>query len=136
MNAVLQWRNRLADDKLDGRYMYIPVTISFVWIILVLSVFVTANAPFHLQNPDRTRLDRLHPINKGNKPTTSVRRSGFSMKLCPHHFNPVKREGTSNRRSPASFGFASLGGHYEWKNEGFLPFRFPLISIFVKGMLS
>ncbi|KAL1249219.1 hypothetical protein QQF64_020224 [Cirrhinus molitorella] len=43
---------------------------------MATSVFATANAPFHPPDPDYTRLDRLHPINKGNKPKTALDLAG------------------------------------------------------------
>lgn len=62
----------------------------------------------------QTQLDHLHPINKGNK--SSLSRSGFSRRLCLHHLNHAKIERTSSHKSPASFGFASLGVNV-WTSE-------------------
>ncbi|RXN08403.1 hypothetical protein ROHU_031825 [Labeo rohita] len=73
MHAVLQWRNltglqmhvrtsydKLRLDRSDDRHDGVE----------------RFRNPFSPPDPDQTRLDRLHPINKGNNPTTALDLAG------------------------------------------------------------
>lgn len=120
----------MAKAKLDCRYMYIPVTISFGWIMLVLlalralddqslSVFATGNSPFSPSD-----LGLLASNQQGN-----INQQPLCAALDFRHLNQATRERTSNCESPTSFGFASLGanGWTLWMEK-----QCPLISIFMR----